>query len=223
MGDSQDEQTQSFLGEAMGYKREPDPTKSKKAIFAVREVVQREFPTIYRTRGMACAVIVGGKERLLTWHGVIDERDKAKPIELHRCSKNFFTNKKKYRLKVSRIMQIGFSSLSVIRGDAPTSSKDFKILNLKLRVPGMDEKRKDVMAHSFIGCKDLMKFNFKYNSDRKKHELDSPDMKDCIFEKSSIFGSPIISTNDFRVIGVVGEDPDGRPRPHFLRKTEFGK
>ena len=222
MGDSQGEQTQSFLGEAMGYKKEPDPKKSKKAIFAVREVVNREFPTIYRTRGMACAVIVGGKERLLTWHGVIDERDKAKKIELHRCSKNFFTNNKKYRLQVSQIKQISSSSLSVIRGDAPTPSKDFEILNLTLKVPERDEKRKDVMAHSFIGCKDFMKFNFKYNSDKRKHELDSPNKKDCIFEKSSIFGSPII-TNDFHVIGVVGEDPDGRPRPHFLTKTEFGK
>lgn len=95
---------------------------------------------------MAFAVKVGGKERLLTWQDVINEHDQAKPIiELHRCSKNFFTDQTKYRLQKSQVRQTGnFSLISVIQSGAPTPREDFTIL--KLKVLGTDEKSKDEMS-----------------------------------------------------------------------------
>ncbi|CAH3040190.1 unnamed protein product [Pocillopora meandrina] len=168
---------------------------------------------------MACAVEVGGKKRLVTWHNVINEDDKAKPIRLHRCSKEFFNDQKNYRFEMSQVEQIeSCSFISLLRGDAPTPKKDFEIL--KLKVPESDEKSKDVFAYSFTGCKDTVKFTFKYDYDRGKHELNSP-VKDCICEKSFILGSPIITDKD-QVIGVVGEDLDGRLFPYFLTDTEVG-
>lgn len=216
----QRKQKPGFVGQAMDFGNPTDPNPEK-AIFAVREVVHisGDIPIIYKTRGMACAVEIGGKQRLLTWHNVINEDDQAKPIRLHQCSKKFFKDNKNYRFGMSQVKQTeSCSFISLIRGDAPTSNKDFGIL--KLKVPGDDEKGKDVFAHSFIGCKDIVKFTFKY--DRGKHELNPPDKKDCVCEKSSILGSPII-TDKYHVIGVVGEDLDGRLCPYFLTETEVGK
>ncbi|XP_066027533.1 uncharacterized protein [Pocillopora verrucosa] len=210
----QQEQKRGLFQQAMDYTKEPSP---KKGIFAVREVVHRDIPTIYRTRGMACAVEVEGRLRLLTWQGVINEHDQAKPIiELHRCSKKFSPDRTKYRLEKSQVKQTGsFSFISVIQRGAPTPQEDYTIF--KWKVPGDDEKWKDVLALSFIGCKDVVKFGFTY--DKGKHELNSPEKKECFFEKFSILGSPII-TDDLHVIGVVGEDSDGRLCPYFLTETE---
>ena len=213
----QQEQKRGLFQLAMDYTKEPSP---KKGIFAVREVVHRDIPTIYRTRGMACAVEVEGSLRLLTWKGVINEHDQAKTnIELHRCSKKFSPDRTKYRLEKSQVKQTGrFSFISVIQSGAPTPQEDYKAF--KWKVPGDDEKWKDVLALSFIGCKDVVKFGFTY--DKGKHELNSPEKKGCFFEKFSILGSPII-TDDLHVIGVVGEDSDGRLCPYFLTETEVGR
>ena len=220
MAVTQRKQKPGFVEQAMAF---GNPNLNpKKAIFAVREVVHTsgDIPIIYKTRGMACAVEVGGKKRLVTWHNVINEDDKAKPIRLHRCSKEFFNDQKNYRFEMSQVEQIeSCSFISLLRGDAPTPKKDFEIL--KLKVPESDEKSKDVFAYSFTGCKDTVKFTFKYDYDRGKHELNSP-VKDCICEKSFILGSPIITDKD-QVIGVVGEDLDGRLFPYFLTDTEVGK
>ena len=213
----QQEQKRGLFQQAMDHTNKPSP---KKGIFAVREVVHRDIPRIYRTRGMACAVEVEGKLCLLTWQGVINEHDQAKPIiELHRCSKKFSPDRTKYRLEKSQVKQTGsFSFISVIQSGAPTPQEDYT--NFKWKVPGDDEKWRDVLALSFIGCKDVVKFGFTY--DKGKHELNSPEKKECFFEKFSILGSPII-TDDLHVIGVVGEDSDGRLCPYFLTETEVGR
>lgn len=207
-----------LVEQGMAYGKDPN---LEEAIFAVREVdhISRDIPIICKTRGMACAVEVGGKQRLLTWQGVINEHDQAKPIRLHRYLKNIFTAQKNCWLEMSQIKQTDICSfISVKRGDARTPNIDFGIL--KLKVLGSVEKSKEVSAHSFIGCKDIVKFTFKY--DRGKHELKCSDKKYCIFEKSSILGSPII-IDKCHVIGVVGEDRNGRLCPYFLTETEVGK
>ncbi|XP_022801975.1 uncharacterized protein LOC111339561 [Stylophora pistillata] len=184
------------------------PLGPEKAIFAVREVVQRDIP-ICKSRGMACVIEVGGRKRLLTWHGVINENDQAKPIKLHRSS---------HELEMSKIKENGGCSFISVKGrdDAFTG----KCSILYLQVPESKEKIKDVVAYSFIGCKDIVKFTFKYSQQSRKHELRSSDKKGCFFEKSAILGSPII-TDKGRVIGVVGEDSNGQFCPNFLTETEF--
>lgn len=184
------------------------PLGPEKAIFAVREVLQRDIP-IYQSRGMACAIEVGGRKRLLTWHGVINENDQAKPIKLHRSS---------HELEMSKTKENGGCSFISVKGgdDAFTG----KCSILYLQVPESKEKIKDVVAYSFIGCKDIVKFTFKYSQQSRKHELHSSDKKGCIIEKFAILGSPII-TDKGRVIGVVGEDSNGQFCPNFLTETEF--
>ena len=189
-----------------------------KAIYAVREVDDIDIPTIYKTRGTACAVEVGKSLRLLTWQGVINRLDQAKTIKLHRFSRIFF---QKYQLEMLQIDQTGsFSFISVKGGnDTSTPNKDFPFL--KLTVPESAEKDDDVFAYSNMGCKEIVKFTFKKSQEGGKREVNVPD-KDCIFEKSLILGSPIVIGKD-KVIGVVGEDPCGKLCPYFLTNTEIGK
>ena len=66
-----------------------------------------------------------------------------------------------------------------------------------------------------------MKFKFKYNQEKKKHELKSYEGEKCAIEKSAVLGSPVIT--DKGVIGVVGEDADGQLIPYFITQTELGK
>ena len=92
---------------------------SEKAIFAVREVVCG-LP-IYQTRGMACAVDVRGKQCLITWEGVFKEDDRAliESVKLHRGSRNFHNDEKRYRLEISAIKQAGscsFISVKALKG-----------------------------------------------------------------------------------------------------------
>lgn len=200
---------------------------SEKAIFAVREIVCG-LP-IYQTRGMACAVDVGGKQCLLTWEGVFKEDDRAliESVKLHRCSRNFHNDEKRYRLEISAIKQAGscsFISVKALKGSntsetlkTTTDSNIFQLI-----IPRSDDViDRDVWAQSFIGSNKPMKFKFKYNREKKKHELNSFEGEKCIIEKSVVLGSPIITTEG--VIGVVGEDVDGQPIPYFITQTELGK
>lgn len=221
----------------MAFKKDSVPEKApipERAIFAVREVLLRGNLIINQERGMACAVAVEGKKYLLTWHGVVNEKDQDKPIK-------FFNDQQDYHLEMSAINQIGncsFISLkSVERGeDAHTPNKDIlKTFNtLKLNVPESDERIKDVYAHSFIGCKDFVAVKFKYNENEGEHELDSVEKlkkkwnqlmlkreTGKKFEKSAILGAPIVTAKN-NVIGVVRDDSYGQLRPYFITKTEFG-
>ena len=67
----------------------------------------------------------------------------------------------------------------------------------------------------------FFKFKFKYNQEKKKHELYSYEGKKCAIEKSAALRSPVIT--DKGVIGVVGEDADGQLIPYFITQTELGK
>lgn len=215
---SQPKHNLGVVGKGMAFGRDPKPIK---AIYAVREVDDIDIPTIYKTRGMACAVKVGGRSRLLTWQGVINEQDQAKTIKLHRSSKNFFTDQKNYRLEMLQINQVGSFSFISVKGGNNTSTLNEDFIILELRVPGSTENIDDVSAYSIMTYKEIVKFTFKYRQEKGKYELHSSD-KDCIFEKSFILGSPIINDKD-QVIGVVGEDRDGKLRPYFLTETEIGK
>ena len=66
-----------------------------------------------------------------------------------------------------------------------------------------------------------MKFKFKYNQEKKKHELKSYEGEKCAIEKSAVLGSPVIT--DKGVIGVVGEDADGQLILYFITQTELGE
>ena len=66
-----------------------------------------------------------------------------------------------------------------------------------------------------------MKFKFKYNQEKKKHELNSYEGEKCAIEKSAVLGSPVIT--DKGVIGVVGEDADRQLIPYFITQIELGK
>lgn len=213
---SQPKHNLGVVGKGMAFGRDPKPIK---AIYAVREVDDIDIPTIYKTRGMACAVKVGGRSRLLTWQGVINEQDQAKTIKLHRSSKNFFTDQKNYRLEMLQINQVGSFSFISVKGGNNTSTLNEDFIILELRVPGSTENIDVVSAYSIMTYKEIVKFTFKYSQEKGKYELHSSD-KDCIFEKSFILGSPIINDKD-QVIGVVGEDRDGKLRPYFLTETEI--
>lgn len=161
----------------MDYSRLKNP---EKAIFAVREVVCGQVP-IYQTRGIACAVDVGGKQYLLTWEGVFKEDDRAliESVKLHRGSKNFHNEEKKYRLDISAIKRSGscsFISVKALKGsNASETLKTTTDSNiLKLIIPRSDDViDKDVWAQSFIGSNKSLKFKFEYNCEKKKHELKS--------------------------------------------------
>ena len=151
---------------------------TEKAIFAIREVVLHQDIPIYQTRGMGCAVEVGGFKRLLTWSGVIGEDDCIKAMETHRFSKNFFSKvDKSYRLKISTIKQnVNCSFISFDdSNDAVERTTESNILELK--VPGSDVKTEDIFAHTFIGFKEKLIFKFKFNKEKKKHELDTDEWK----------------------------------------------
>ena len=79
-------QIESQHRNAMSYATPKDPYK---AIFAIREVFKKD---ICQTRGMGCAVNVGGSVRLVTWHGVIGENDCNKSVVVvvvYYCGKSF--------------------------------------------------------------------------------------------------------------------------------------
>lgn len=212
----------SFLVRGFHYDKPSGPRKSlkvKKAIFAVREIVHENNAMIYQSRGMACAVEVGGKKHWLTWHGVISENVQAKRIVMHRCSKKFLKNQEDYQLEISNSKKTGSCSFISVKDGDGANTKKFKTFNLK--VPEREEMT-NVVAHSFSGCKDIVKVTFKgsHKKDEYALELDSKEKSNFIFEKSAILGSPIISDKG-HVIGVVGEDQRGLLCPYFLTKTEL--
>ena len=92
---------------------------------------------------MAC---VGGKLRLLTWQGVINEDDQVKTIKLHRSSRNFVIDQGKYRLEMSQINQVDSFSFISVKGGNYTSTLNEDFLIFGFTVPGSAENIDDVSA-----------------------------------------------------------------------------
>ncbi|KAL9956246.1 hypothetical protein ACROYT_G037696 [Oculina patagonica] len=190
------------------------------AIFAVKEVFE---DGIYQTRGMACAVVVGGSERLLTWSGVIEESDCNKLFVMDRFSdkstEEFLSNRERYRLQNSKTEENGnLTFFSVNAGDKAS----FTTLDLKVPQSDISLQTSDFTAYTFSG-KEKLNLNFKYDSSKKKHNLVSGNWtKRAILEKSSVIGSPIMvdEDNNRKVVGVVGEI-GGKLSPCFVTEKQL--
>lgn len=208
----------SVLTEGLASSEKPrDPLK---AIFAVREVFHEH---VYQTRGMACAVNVGGSVRLVTWRGVIDSAA-CNNVVMDRFSKTFFKDVTRYRLQKSTVTTCGsFSFLSV------SYSENFKFNILRYKVPGNEIKASDLTAYSFSG-EETIELKFRYDKIKKGHELitTGDEWKKRVTEKLSLLGSPIMVIDENKrqaraVVGVVGVSDDGKIVPFFITEKEFGE
>ena len=173
--------------------------KPLKATFLVKEEVQK---SVFKPRGIACAVCFKGKIFLLTSSSVVDATDNRKKHIAERFPRRHFGD---YRLDVSICEQLGnFTFLRIINENA-RASMGTPWVSLNLELPSSERKA--------LGCPLSGTGEFKLQVRWDANSANIQVITTKSIDWTSILGVPIIIKNTqsnkrqsgrFSVIGVVG-------------------
>ena len=171
-----------------------------KATFLVKEEVQK---SVFKPRGIACAVCFKGKIFLLTSSSVVEATDNRKKHIAERFSRKHSGD---YRLDVSIFRQLGnFTFLTIIEEYPRASMGTSWVISLNLELPSSERKA--------LGCPLSEKREFELQCQWDGNSTSIQVITTKSIDWTSILGVPIIIENiqsnkrqsgRFSVIGVVG-------------------
>ena len=198
----------SFLAQSLQYTCSPD---FYKAIYAIRGKGS--------TRGMACAVNVGGQVqgqentsgsvRLVTSGGCVGEHE-SQSIKVHRYSRK---NMGDYKLEISNIIKTENFSFLLVNGNGNDCPK-----RLCVKYLANEEQKTDFTVYTISALKELEPLTLKYDQNTEKHNLVIPEDRFDFFLR----GSPIIVDGEY-FVGVLKESDPDQFNPCFITEEEFGE